>query len=144
MLGKEIDFGPQEILGDNLLRRHVRDTAQGEDIVRPPRFQQRTRELQCVSGEHVVVREAMNEQQGASQGRGARQERCLLVRGVVVRGVPQVPLGVCRVVEPPVSHRSSGDRGVEDIGTIEHRERGEIAAELPTPNTNARKVECVV
>ena len=74
MLGEEVDFGPQEILGDNLLRRHVGDTTQGEDVVWPPRFQQRTRELQCVGGEHVVVREAMNEQQGTSEGRGARQE----------------------------------------------------------------------
>ena len=56
MLGEEVDFGPQEILGDNLLRRHVGDTTQGEDVVWPPRFQQRTRELQCVGGEHVVVR----------------------------------------------------------------------------------------
>jgi hypothetical protein len=45
MLGEEVDFGPQEILGDNLLRRHMRDAAEGKDIVRPPRFQQRPREL---------------------------------------------------------------------------------------------------
>ena len=122
----------------------MRDTAQGEDVVWPPRFQQRTRELECVGGEHVVVREAMNEQQGTSEGRGARQERRPLVRGVVSRRIPQVSLGVCRVVEPPVSHRRSGDRGMEDIGTIEHCERGKVAAEGPTPNTNARKVECVV
>jgi hypothetical protein len=39
MLVEEIDFGPQEILCDHLLRRHMCDTAEGEDIVRPTRFE---------------------------------------------------------------------------------------------------------
>ena len=63
MLGEEVDFGPYEILGDILLRRHMRDTAQGEDVVWPPRFQQRTRELECVEilQQHLLLLKAQQQ-----------------------------------------------------------------------------------
>ena len=51
------------VLGDDLLRRHVRDADEGQDLVRLSGGQQCRRQLQGVSGDDVVVGESVDQQQ---------------------------------------------------------------------------------
>ena len=55
--------------------------------------------------------------------------------------MPEVALGVVRVVEPPLGDRRAGDRGVEHVGSAQHGERGEVAAEAPAADGDAVEVE---
>ena len=60
---QEVELVQQEVLGDDLLRRHVRDADQREHLVGPSGGEQRRRQLQRVGSEDVVVGEAVDQQQ---------------------------------------------------------------------------------
>ena len=60
------------------------------------------------------------------------------------RRVAEVALRVEGVVEPPVGHGGTGDGGVEDVGSAQHRERGEVAAEAPPADGHPGEVEARV
>ena len=83
--------------------------------------------------EHVVVCQAVDEQQGAAGGRlGAvwiPDEGTARVDAGVLRGIPQVPLRVVSVVQPPVRDRCARDRRVEDVRAAQYGEGGQVPAE---------------
>ena len=51
----------QQVFSDHFLRSHVRDTHQGQYLVRFPSSQQRVREPQCVRRDDIVVGESVNQ-----------------------------------------------------------------------------------
>ena len=55
--------------------------------------------------------------------------------------MPQVALGVRRVVQPPFGDRRPRHRGVEDVRPAQHRERREVAAERPADDADAVGVD---
>ena len=57
----------QQVLGDDLLRRHVGDPDERQHLVRPPGGEQRRRQLQRVGGDDVVVGEPVDQQQRTGQ-----------------------------------------------------------------------------
>src|SRR5699024_9347931 len=90
-----------------------------------------------VREEHVVVRQAVYEHHRTFQLRGLRQQRATTV-GLRLRvGGSQVALGVVGVVQLPVDDGGTGDGGVEHVGTTQHRQGGQVAAERPPLNTHA-------
>ena len=97
-----------------------------------------------VGGDDVVVGEAVDEQQRTGQPVGQRQQRAGVVHvGLLVR-IAEVPLGVVRVVQPPLGDRSAGDGGVEDVGPAQHGERRQVAAEAPPADGDPAEVEHAV
>ncbi len=133
-----------EVLGDDLLRRHVGDADERQDLVRPAGGEQRRRQLQRVRGDDVVVGQAVDQQQRAGQPIGERQQRVGVVDVGLLAGIAEVALGVVRVVETPLGDRRAGDGGVEDVGPAQHGERGEVAAEAPAADGDALEVEHAV
>ena len=105
--------------------------------------EQRRAETQRVRGDHVVVGQPVDQEQRPRQPSARREQRAGVVRVRPMGGVAEVALGVVRVVEPPLGHRRAGDRGVEHVGAVEHRERGEVATEAPTPDRDPLEVETV-
>ena len=77
----------------------------------------------------VVICESVHKKQRTLKiGREWKQGRAV-IRTWILIGMPEIALGVRSVVEPPFGDWSTGDRGVEYIGSTQHCERGEIAAE---------------
>jgi hypothetical protein len=81
-----------------------------------------------VRDEHVVVGQAVNEEEGAPlrwlYPFRIIQKRTALVGVAGVIGVTEVSLGVVRVVQPPVGDGRARHGGVEDVGAAQHGERG--------------------
>ncbi len=69
----------QQVLGDVDLRRHVRDAGQRQHVVGLAGGQQRGRQAQRVRRHHVVVGEAVDEQQRPGQSASQREQRRSLV-----------------------------------------------------------------
>ena len=76
---QEVELVQQQVLGDDLLRRHVGDADQRQHLVRPAGGEQRRRQLQRVGGDDVVVGEAVDQQQRAGQLVGEREQRAGVV-----------------------------------------------------------------
>ena len=133
----------EQVLGDLLLRGHVAHADERQHLVRPAGGEQGRRQPQRVGGDDVVVGEPVDQQERAREIGGERDQRARVVAGVVVVGMPQVALGVVRVVEPPVGHRRAGDRGVEHVGPAQHGERREVTTEAPPADGDPVEVEHV-
>jgi hypothetical protein len=104
--------------------------------VRAARRQQGRGQLQGVRRHHVVVGEAVDQQQRSlSRWASASNECGRRGRGRFAR-VAEVPLGVVGVVEPPLGHGSPGDGGVEHVGPAQHGEGGQVATEAPAPDAD--------
>ena len=94
----------QQVLGDDLLRRHVRDADQRQHLVRLAGGEQRRRQLQRVGGDDVVVGEAVDRAAAAGSAAAASGSSELSRRtaSASTRRVAEVALGVVRVVQPPL------------------------------------------
>ena len=68
------------------------------------------------------------------------QGRARVHLGIVLR-VAAVPLGVVRVVQPPVGDRGAGDRRVEDVRAAQHGERGEVTAVRPAADADPGQIQ---
>ena len=100
--------------------------------------------MQRVGNHHVVVGQSVDEEQGTLQPRRLHAQ---VGPGVVLRldrRIAQVPLGVVGVVEPPVGDRRTGDRSVEHVGSSQHGQGGQVAAERPAPDGHTTQVQPVV
>ena len=106
---QEVELVEQQVLGDDLLRGHVRDADQGQHLVRLAGGEQRRRQLQRVGGDDVVVGEAVDQQQRPGQRRRPAAAATSGVRRGRRRRVAEVALGVVRVVQPPLGDRRAGD-----------------------------------
>ena len=94
-----------------------------------------------MSGEHVVIGQAVYEQQGTPQARRQGQERRAQVSPRLDVGVPQETLGVVGVIEGPVRYRGAGDGGVEHVGPGQHGQRRQVPPERPAPYGHPGEVE---
>ncbi len=104
-------------------------------------LQQRGGQPQGVRHHHVVVGQAVQDQQRTGQlGRVGEQRVALVDLRRLVR-VTEVPLGVEGVVEPHVGDRSAGDGGVEHVRAAQHGQRGQVAAERPAADPHPGQVE---
>ena len=108
-------------------------------------LQQSPAELQGMGSDDIVVGESMDQQQRrqfllAECSGISAQIGDLIVPGLVV-GVPEVTLGVVRVVEAPVGDGGASDGSVEDVGAAQHGEGGEVPAERPPPDGDPAEVE---
>ena len=74
-----LDLQQQRVLGDDLLRRHVRHAAQRQHVVRPAGLEQRGGQPQGVRHHHVVVGQAVQDQQRPGQ-RAARRRAASCAR----------------------------------------------------------------
>ncbi len=119
----------------------MRRPGQWQHAVRLARREQFGREAEGVCGRHIVVREAVDEQQRAAQQVSVSDQRraCVVLR-LLVR-VAQVPLLPMSVVEPLIGGRGAGDGRVEDIGTVEYGGRRQETAERPAADRHAPQVE---
>ena len=138
---EEVELVQQQVLGHLLLRGHVGDAGERQHLVRAPGGEQGGRELQRVRGDDVVVGEPVDQQQRPGQVGGERQQRVGVVALGLIGRVAEVALGVVGVVQTPLGHRRAGDRGVEHVGSAQHGERGEVAAEAPSADGDAVEVE---
>ena len=80
----------QQVLGDDLVGRHVRHADERQHLVRPAGGEQGGRQPQRVRRHDVVVGEAVDEQQRARQAGGERQQRAGVVDvGLASSGSPR-------------------------------------------------------
>src|SRR4029453_3516313 len=92
-------------------------------------------------GDHVVVGQAVDEQQRAFQlGRVGQQGAAAVGVGVGGR-VAQVAFAVVGVVQAPVGHRGAGHGGVEDVGAAQHGQGGQVAPARPAAGGHPAEVE---
>ena len=143
-LAEERHFEVEQVLGDGLLRRHVRDARERQHPMRAPGLEQRPRERERMREDHVVVGQAMHDEQRSFELRRQPNDLAAFVRAGIGRRVAEESFGVVRVVEAPVGHRRARDRSVEHVGATQHRERREIPAEGPTAHADLRQVEVVM
>ena len=68
---QEVELEQEQVLGHDLLRRHVGDARQRQHLVRPAGGEQRRRQLQRVGGDHVVVGEPVDRAAAAARAGGA-------------------------------------------------------------------------
>ncbi len=99
---EELDLQQQQVLRDRLLRRHVGHAGQRQHRVRPTGLGQALREPQRVRGDHVVVRESVDQQQGPRQRRRVVEQCATPIDGLVVLRKAEIALGVEGVVQRPV------------------------------------------
>src|SRR5581483_10451330 len=67
---EEFHLQQQQVLGDDLLRRHVRHSGEREYGVRPAGVSESLGQLQRMRGDNVVVGETVDDQQRAIKVRG--------------------------------------------------------------------------
>ena len=122
----------QQVLGDDLLRRHVGDADQRQHLVRAGRRRAApTTAAACGRRRRCRRRGRGSSSSGrVSPSASGSSELASYDVGLLVR-VAEVALGVVGVVEPPLGDRRAGDGGVEHVGPAQHGERGEVAAEAP-------------
>ena len=77
---QEGDLEFEQVLGDRLLRRHVANPRQWQYLMGAARFEQRSAQLEGMRGDHVVVSEAVNQQQRPGQTGGEGGQVADLVR----------------------------------------------------------------
>ena len=73
-----------------------------------------------------------------SEAASAVRSVCRSARGTI--GMAEVALGVVGVVEAPIRHRRAGDRRMETVGSAQHGQGGQVAAEGPAADANAVEV----
>ena len=89
---EEVELVEQEVLGDDLLRGHVGDPDEGQDLVGAAGGEQGGGELQGVGGDDVVVGEPVDQEEGSGEPGGEGQEGAGVVGpGSGVR--PNLPRG---------------------------------------------------
>ena len=119
----------------------VRDAGQQEQLMVASRAGQRPRQRQRVPRVHVVVGQAVHQQQRPAEPGGVREQRAAVVGFRVLAGVTQVPLGGHAVVPAPLADRRARDGRREHVGPAQHGQGGQVPAERPAADPDAAGVE---
>ena len=72
---------------------------------------------------------------------GVGEQRAGVVGLGAIGRIAEIPLGVVRVVQAPLGDGRTGDRRVEHVGSAEHGQRREVAAETPAADGDSVEVE---
>ena len=116
----------EQVLGDDLLGRHVRDAHQREHFVGASGGEQRRRQLQGVGGEHVVVGEPVDQQQadGSGRRRGAAATTRRRPRAARSGRRDSAPCSACRTAATPSPVPRRPQRGCGPGATAPPGRRG--------------------
>ena len=134
------DHPLMEALIHDRFGRHVGEPAEREELERLARAEEGVGEFHAVLEVDVVVGGAVDEEEFALKAVGVGEDVAVAVAGDVFRGEAEVAFGVVGVVVGPIDDGGARDAGAEEVGALQDRHGGEVAAERPAVDADATEI----